>query len=602
MFGVTGRLARVDLGSGTVAIEAIPNSTFTRLLGGNGLAADIILRGVPPGVDPLSPENILVFATGPLVGTGIQGTDRLCIAAKSPLTGLFFDSYLGGRFASTLKQAGFDALAVVGKADAPKYIVLSDGGVEIRGAEGLVGKSPKEAMLDLTAEMKDVEVCSIGAAGENLVRYACIVHPRRTARSGVAGRGGLGAVMGAKNLKAVVAQRGQKDKLKVYSSGGLKELKPQIQVNLDEKTKHLQTMGTAFGVGLINSLGALVSMNATEETFADAESISGERLRNQYYRRNISCHSCPVACGKLMELDGELVKNPEYEAIYALGTMVGLGDIETIARANELCDEYGLDAISVGVTIAFAIECFQKGLLSAEECQGYDLRYGDGRLILSLIEATARRRGIGNLLAEGSRRMSQAVGKDSWKYAYHVKGLELAGHSARAHKVLSIGYATGTRGGTHQDRRPRYGPGMRSYEGKVEQAVASQNQTAVGDSLVQCRLVMEAGLGIGFNENYTNLLAAVTGWGPDATELNVIGERICNMERLFNVREGISRKDDTLPYRAMWEAVPPGATPGELTPPETLEAMLNSFYTLRGWDQNGIPTKETLARLGLEGY
>lgn len=602
MFSVIGRLAKVDLNNETVTIEPIPDESFKKFLGGNGLAIKIMLDIVRPGIDPLSPENIIIFATGPVTGTGIQGSDRTCIASKSPLNGLFFDSYMGGRFASTLKLAGYDALIVTGKAKKHKFILINEDNISILDAQEIIGKCPRDVLANLTTKMGEIEVCTTGIAGENLVKYANIVHPRFNGRHGISGRGGMGAVMAAKNLKAVVVKRVASSKLTVHSDKLLKDTRAAIQTNLNTKTKRLRELGTPAGISMINNLGALGTRNLTDEIFEFVDGISGETLRNKYYRKNITCFSCPVACGKLCELDGKLVKAPEYETLYSLGSMVGLGDPETIVRANSLCDEYGLDSITMGISIALAIECFQRGLISKKESEGLELRFGDRDLVLSLIEATAHRQGIGNLLAEGTRRLSKLLGKESWKYAYQVKGLELPGHSARAHKVMSIGYATGTRGGSHQDTRPRYGPDMSSYEGKVEQAIASQNQSAVGDSLVQCRFVMEAGLGIGFNDIYTDLLHATTGWGPNSTELNKIGERICSMERIFNVKEGISRKDDTLPYRVMWEEVPHGPLKGARTPAEKLDEMLDNYYQLRGWDETGIPRREVLSGLGLQKY
>jgi len=597
-----GRIAHVNLSTQRVDIETIPDEIFGKLIGGNGLAAKIMLERVNPGIDPLSPENILIFATGPLTGTGIQGSDRVCVAAKSPLTGLFFDSYMGGRFASTLKQTGYDVVTITGKADKASYAFVDRDNIEIRDAQELIGKSPGEVLATLSAEIRDFEVCTTGIAGENLVKYANLVHPRLSGRPGIAGRGGLGAVMASKNFKAIVAKRVTKGRPKVYSKRLVKEMRMAVQANLDTKTKHLTSLGTAFGVSAINSLGALGTRNLRDEIFEGAGNISGERLRDDYYRKNLACHSCPVACGKLCELDNELVKNPEYETLYALGSMVGVDHLDSIIRGSNLCDEYGLDTISMGVSIAFMIECYERGIISKEEASGYDLRFGDGDLMLTLIEETARRQGIGSLLAEGTKRMSQTLRKDSWKYAYQVKGLELAGHSARAVKTRSIGYATGTRGGSHQDTRSQYVPGMSDFEGKVEQAVASQNMSAVGDSLIQCRFIMEAGCGRALNQMHCNVLAAATGWCPTTLELNEIGERIYNMERIFNVREGISRKDDTLPYRVMWEEIPRGPLKGQRTSQEKLEELLDSYYQLRGWDKNGIPGAEMLERLGLTEY
>jgi aldehyde:ferredoxin oxidoreductase len=288
--------------------------------------------------------------------------------------------------------------------------------------------------------------------------------------------------------------------------------------------------------------------------------------------------------------------------LYALGSMLGIGDVETILRANGLCDEYGLDTISMGVTIAFAIECFERGFLSMQETDNRSLMFGDSALVLELIRDTAYRRGIGHLLAQGTKRMSEILGGDSWKYAYQVKGLELAGHSPRVQKNLSIGYATNTRGGSHQDARARYLPGMDDYDGKVEMAIATQHLSAVGDSLIQCRFATEAGLGQVINDEFGDLLYAVTGWRPSTPELTAIGERIFNMESIFNVREGIRRKDDTLPYKVMSQEIPQGPHKGHRIPPEKLEELLNSYYQLRGWDENGIPGKERLERLGLKEY
>jgi len=602
MDGVIGCLATIDLSSEKTVFETIPDGDFRKFLGGNGLAIKLFLERVRPGIDALSPENVLFFGTGPVTGTGIQGSDRVCVAAKSPLTGLFFDSYMGGRFASTLKHAGYDAIAIRGKAGKPSYILVTSAGVEIRDASDLMGRSPEEVRSILSARIKNCEVCAIGVAGERLVRYASIIHPRPNGRPGIAGRGGLGTVMGSKNLKAVVVQRETEIKPKVHSDALLRDVKRRIQTVLNDRTGHLTSLGTAFGVTAINASGALGTRNLREETFESAGDVSGEMLRDEYYRKNISCYSCPVACGKLCELDGKLVKNPEYETIYALGPMVGIGDMEAIMRANVLCDEYGLDTISMGITIAFAIECFQEGIISAQRAGNRTLNFSDAGLVLDLIQKTAYRQGIGDLLAEGTRRMSGILGGESWKYAYQVKGLEIAGHSPRVVKTLAIGYATNTRGGSHQDARVRYLPDMDTYEGKVELAIANQNLSAVGDSLVQCRFIMESALGQAFGNEYSNLVKAVTGLELSTAELNEIGERIVNMERMFNIREGIRRRDDTLPYKVMWEEIPQGPHKGERIPAEKLEELLNSYYKLRGWDENGVPLKETLKRLGLEQY
>jgi aldehyde:ferredoxin oxidoreductase len=602
MDSVMGRLATVDLSKEKTSVEKILDDDFRKFLGGNGLAIKFFVDKMGPGIDAFSPENILFLGTGPINGTGVQGSDRTYLAAKSPLTGLFFDCTLGGRFASCIKQNGYDAIAIKGKAKEPSYIWVGENSIEIREARDLIGKSPEEVRSILSTEFKDIEVCAIGIAGENLVKYASIVHPRPNVRGGVAGRGGLGAVMGSKNIKAVVVQRTKGKEIKAHSDVLIREMKNKIQTNLNEKTKHLTSLGTAFGINVINSLGGLGTRNLADETFEYAREISGDKLKDQYYRKNIACNSCPVACGKLCELDGKLIKNPEYETLYALGSMLGIGNIEAIMRANVLCDEFGLDTISLGVTLAFAIECFEKGLLSLQQSANRSLKFGDGKLLLDLVEEIAYRRGLGNLLAEGTKRMSDKLGGDSWKSAYQIKGLEVAGHSPRVVKTLSIGYATNTRGGSHMDARVRYGPGMETYDGKVELAITTQNLSTIGDSLVQCRFITEQGLGPAINDEFGNLLKAVTGWGPSTSELNEVAERIINLERLFNIREGISRKDDTLPYKVMWEEIATGPHKGQRILPEKLEELLDSYYDKRGWDRNGIPSRERLEHLGLSEY
>ncbi len=307
--------------------------------------------------------------------------------------------------------------------------------------------------------------------------------------------------------------------MRVHSPDLLRELNQTILTHLKNKTGHFTSLGTAAGVTMINSFGGFATRNLKQEVFESAAEISGERLKDRYYRKNVTCNSCPIACGKLCSVEGKLLKGPEYETLYALGSMVGIGDLETILEANRLCDEYGLDTISMGVSIAFAIECFEKGLLSTDQTGHRSLRFGDSALVLELIADTAFRRGLGELLAQGTKRMSEILGGDAWKYAYQVKGLELAGHSPRVLKGMSIGYATNTRGGSHQDARPRFLPGREDYEGKVEMTIATQHLSAVGDSLVQCRFAMEAGLGQVINDDYGHLLEAVTGWRPSTADL-----------------------------------------------------------------------------------
>lgn len=598
MYCVTERLLHVDLSTVTVTEEKIPADIYRKYIGGRGLAAKLMLDMVEPGIDPLSEKNVLIFSVGPAAGTGLQGSDRICLAAKSPLTGLLFNCSMGGIFASTFKSAGFDALAIKGKAGSPKYLLLGWNGVEILDAGAIIGKSPREVLTYFSDKYKNFEVCTVGVAGENLVSYAGIFHPRLKGRGGIAGRGGIGAIMASKNLKAIVIEKevvvANKKTIAVASEDKFKEIRVDVGKKLIQNVKHFTNFGTAAGVKMINDLGAMATRNLDDEVFEKARDICGESLKERFYKKNIACNNCPVACGKLCDIDGKLVKGPEYETLYSMGSMVGVGDLGSIIRASDLCDQYGLDTITMGVSIAFAIECFLQGYLTKDQTGGLELRFGDPDLILELIAKTANLEGIGKLLAKGTRKMAEILGGDTWKYAYQVKGLELAGHSPRALKVMAVGYATGTRGGSHQDTRPRYAPDFKVFDGKEALAVSTQNLSAIGDSLIQCRFLMEASFGPVLSETYTELLEAMMGWKMDVAELNEIGARIWHAERQFNVREGVSRECDSLPYKVTHEKIKSGPLEGEFVPPAKLEEMLDEYYRLRSCDSNGIPQSDAL--------
>ena len=421
----------------------------------------------------------------------------------------------------------------------------------------------------------------------------------------MAGRGGIGAVLGSKNLKAVVVRGARKTE--VADTAALKALLDETREPLKSGTKALSTFGTPFLVGPINALGALGSYNLRTEVFAEARAVGGEEMKAHYHDRDTTCLKCPVACGKQYAIaDGEFAgrraKMPEYETIFALGPMLGIAAPEALILANDLCDLLGMDTISMGVTLAFVAEALERGWLDAREV-GVPFGWGDWRGMLRLIELTATREGFGDRLAEGAWRLAASVRPDATNLVYAVKKLELPAHSARALKGMSIGYATATRGGSHHDTRPtpQYAPGFdrRGTKDKPEFAMRSQHFTAVGDSLVLCRFTSERGFGLFVGEPYAAMLRAVTGWDVTAGELERTGERIVNLERLFNVREGVRRRDDVLPWRVMHEPIPEGPSAGMYCPPEELAAMLDVYYDLRGWDADGVPTRQRLATLGL---
>ena len=605
MKGYGGRILHVDLTRGDVRVEPVSETTARTLLGGNGLAARLLHDHVPAGVDAFDPGNAVVFAVGPVTDTTVPGNSRACVAAKSPLTGLFFDSTFGGRFPATLKRTGFDAVLVTGRAPAPAYLCVSESGAELKPADGLWGRSTRDAVTALVAaEGADADAIAIGPAGERRVRFAAMAHYWRN-REGVSGRGGLGAVLGSKNLKAVVVRGARKTE--VADAAALKALLEETRAPLGKGTQALSTFGTPFLVGPINALGALGAYNLREETFAQAQAVSGEAMKAHYHARDTTCLKCPVACGKQYaigagEFAGTRAKMPEYETVFALGSMLGIADPEALILANDLCDLLGLDTISMGVTLAFVAEAVERGWLTPAEI-GVPFGWGDWRGMLRLVEMTARREGFGDRLAEGAWRLAERVHPEATRLVYAVKRLELPAHSARALKGLSIGYATATRGGSHHDARPtpQYAPGFdrRSTADKPAFAMRSQHFTAVGDSLVMCRFTAERGFGLYVGEPYAAMLRAVTGWDVSAEELERTGERIVNLERLFNVREGVRRGDDRLPWRVMHEPIPSGPSAGMYCPPAELDAMLDEYYRLRGWDTHGVPTPGRLSELGL---
>jgi aldehyde:ferredoxin oxidoreductase len=603
MYGNCGKILKIDLGAKEVKVEHYEEAFARKFLGGNGFAAKLIHDTVPSNAEPLRAENALVFTVGPLTDTPVWGTSRGHMASISPLTGLFADSNYGGNFGSAQKRTGFDAIQITGKSPKPVYLLVTEEGVGIRDGASLWGKTTEETIGVLQAqEGRDAVCAAIGPAGENGVLFASIVCGGT--RFGTAGRAGMGAVMGSKNLKALVLKGDKKTGIadKAALRAFLREKLPLLKRNTGPYT----ALGTPFLVNLINSIGLLGTHNNSRETFEYFEDISGELIKEKYWRRNTACLGCPVACGKLVEGAGaehvdKRVKMPEYETLYALGSMLDNRDIISLMNGNYLCDLMGIDTISMGVTLAFVAECMERGVVSEKELGGR-VRFGDGEGIVELIKKTARKEGMGEHLAVGSWGLSKQFGRDSHKYLYAVKGLEIAGHSARGLRGMSLAYPTSTRGGSHHDARPHYpshdpDPG---FAPQPEYVVKNQHYTAVGDSLVMCRFTAERGVGTPLNEDMVKLVNYVTGWDFSLQKLERIGERIYNLERLINVGRGVSRKDDTLPYRVMNEPIPDGPSKGRHCSQEDLDKMLDAFYDLRGWSQDGIPTDQKLTELGLK--
>jgi aldehyde:ferredoxin oxidoreductase len=606
MNGYTRQILYVDVTKKEFHIERFDESFAQRYLGGNGFSAKILYDRLRPGIEPFSPENIVVFAVGPVTDTLVPSNCRGYVATKSPMNALYFDSTFGGRFAVTQKRTGFEAIAIVGKSPEPIYLMVDEKGAQFKPATSLWGKLTRETVDAIHALEGDAaDVMAIGPAGEKLARFACMVHYWR-GREGVSGRGGIGAVLGSKNLKAVVVKGSLKTR--VADSKGLRELIDSRKEALEKGTAAFKNFGTPVLVNMINTMGGLGVRNLQEEHSSRASEISGERLKEEFFDRNETCFGCPVACGKILRLSASPEdlrwKMPEYETLFSLGSMNENWDPVAMLKLNALCDQWGLDTISMGVTISFALECFEKGYLTAQDAGGRTLRFGDPELILELVEETGKRKGLGDTLAEGSFRLAQRLGKEAANLLYCIKKVELPGHSARALKGMSIGYPTATRGGSHHDTRPTLqyiGEFNRLVpQGQASFAIRTQNLTALGDSLTQCRFTSERGYGGLINENYAKMINTITGWSFTTEDVERLGERIYNLERAFNVREGVSTKDDQLPYRVTSQPIPSGPSKGMYCSPEEFHPMLEEYYHLRGWTDQGIPTREKLLELQLD--
>lgn len=603
MFGYHGKIVEVNLTTTSINVKNF-DGDFARLyLGGNGFAVKILYDNVKPDTDPLSEDNVVVFATGPFTGGHVWGGSRGHCASISPLTNILCDSNFGGNFAAMFKRTAFDAIVIKGKASSPVYIHIDNEIVTIKDATSLWGKTVSEAHSLLSKQNeKRIESALIGPAGENLVRYASVICSGT--RVSAAGRGGIGAVLGSKLCKGIVVS-GDK-KIEIFDADKLKNCLNHLYPGMKERAKHLTEFGTPVLVQMINSRGKLCTRNNQKEQFDKAYVISGEYIKEHHKKKNIACHGCPVACGKLVDVPygtytGTNVKMPEYETIYAIGSMLENSDVVSIYNANTVCDEMGMDTISFGVTLAFLTECVEKGLIKNSDLE-IPLHFGKWNHVADIAEYAAYQKGLlGKLLAMGSRRLSEYIGDESEKYLYEVKGLEIAGHSARGLRQMSLGYATATRGGSHHDTRPTYYPNDPEvdpgFTHQPEYSFNSQNNTAIGDSLVLCRFIHERSFGTQINETLAEALSYVTGWDITKQELVEIGERIYTLERLINVSRGIDRQSDVLPYRVMNEPIPEGPSKGWMCTNEDLQKMLDEYYRLRGWDKNGIPTQETLKRL-----
>jgi len=584
------KILEVDLSTEKVKEKDTPKEIIQKYIGGKGVGARILFDQLKPKIDPLGADNLLIFGTGPLTGLYLSGGEKLAVIFKSPQTNIFGEAYCGGYFAPALKKTGYDFIVIKGIAKKPVYLFVTDDTVEIKKADHLWTKDTFETEKILKEDHgKIFQVVSIGPAGENLVKYACITH----AEGFLLGRAGVGTVMGSKKLKAVVVHGTKKIEIKKQQE--VEAFKKDLNEKLNDRGILLD--GTPETLMLTHYMGALPTRNWTEGEFEGAEQINLDRMKEKIIVKKRSCQACIVACKNISEIKegpyaGTQVSGPEYETLFSLGALCGNSNLESIAKANELCNRLGMDTISAGNVIAFGMECYSKGLLTKKELDGVDLKFGNHEAIITMINKIAYRKGIGDVFAEGVKNASEKI-KGSQTYAVHVKGLELPGYDPRAAEEMALSYVTSDRGGCHL-RSIAYRPDMVGIDGKVEMVKDLEDFYSVCDSMILCRFVTYPVMGPIYWENLAELYSMVTERKIIKDDLVTTGERINDLCRWFNVREGITRKDDYLPNRFSIEPLKKGQYNGNVIKKENFETMLNEYYKLRKWDNNGIPPKDRI--------
>jgi len=611
--GYNGKVLRVNLSDNSTSAEGIDELFCRRYLGGAGFVSYYLMRELKRGTEPLSPENKLIFASGPVTGTFVPGSGRHCVGAKSPLTGGYAKSEAGGFWGAELKRAGYDALIIEGKAEKPVYLWIRDGEAAIKDASNLWGKDLKETQLAIRTELGDslIRVAAIGLGGENLVSYACIVNDLRD----VAGRGGMGAVMGSKNLKAI-AVRGRRMP-PVAEPERLKEYRRWLLANM-ELMATFHNFGTGAFMEHYEANGNLPVHNFRDGSFPEVKKITAIEIKNTIRTKMEGCFACPVCCKKAVEFKEPYPVDPdyggpEYETLAALGSNCDISDLKAISRANQLCSAYSLDTISIGGVIAFAMECFENGLLTTGDTGGIELRFGNAEAMLKVIDLIARREGIGDLLAKGAAQAAREIGGNAEDYAMQVKGLEAGMHEPRLKAGVGLGFAVNPHGADHanllhddlfaaervelnkvkplgilepisaDDLSPR----------KVSLLRYIQQTRTISDSLVLCMFLPYD------YEQTVGILSAATGWRTSTVELLKIADRIMTLARVFNVREGFTAADDKLPKR-FFQPKTSGALANSAIDPEQLEKAKHYYYMLMGWDrETGVPLAEKLEELDI---
>lgn len=621
MLGYNNKILRVNLSDSKIMVQDLPEELAKEYIGGRGFAAKILWDELDPGIDPLGPENKLIFSVGPLNGTTYPISSRFQVSGKSPLTGLLGRGNSGGSFAPVLKLSGFDAIVFEGKAKEPVYLWVHEGEAELVDATDIWGKGTYETEELIREEVDEerAKVVSIGPAGENVVKFSCLIHEERAAA-----RTGLGAVMGSKNLKALVCYGGER-KFDLSDEEKFSEEANNARRKLlnTPYTKDWIEYGTRILVDLMSEIGRFPTKNFQTGMFHEVDEISVDRQHELYKTGNVACSNCPYACKDYMSFKTEKFGGkkfegllPEYETFSSLGSRLMNSDLESIIIGNRRCDDLGIDTISTGGVIGYIMELQDRGIISPDDIEGVNFEWGDEDLILDLIEKIAHRKGVGNVLAEGISSLMERFGDEAKEFAMQVKGMDIPAQDGRAHKSMGLSHVTSTRGADHLTSfevlteagavdavERRYGKSFMPEGGdrldpkyKGFMVKESEDYCSIIDSLVLCKNGTIWPPGIYFDD-LSRIMMYATGHAFAETDLKRSGERILNLERVFNIREGLTGDDDKLPRRFTEEGAPEGPCEGEVV---ELEEMLGEYREMREWDENGLPSRGKLEELGLE--
>ncbi len=609
MKGYAQKALRINLSNETYEVEDLTEEFCENYIGGYGFAAKILWDECPKGVDPLAPENVFVLALGPVQASLLPTASKYLVGAKSPLTNCFGMAISSGSVGSQMRRAGYDMLIVKGKAAKPIYLFIDDDDVHFVDAANYWGDNTKDCFEteDLIREEWDdsrIAVASIGVAGEKLSRIACITNDRGRQ----AGRTGMGAVMGSKNLKAI-AFRGSKP---IPVTGDFPKVMAKyldlIKRANGKATAKYRDLGTPINTLVFNKLGCLPTRNFQSGYFANAEALSGEAMRDKWVVKKVGCAKCPIACDHLcLVKEGPYkgsISSVDFESIFALGSCCSTDNMAAVIAAIDECDRLGIDTMSGGVTIAFGMEAFEKGLLTKEDTGGLDLSFGNGDAVVQMVKDISNRSTkAGDILAEGCRGATLKLGGNSIKYAMQVKGLEFPGYVVRALKTAALGFAVSIRGCCHL-RNGAYSPDVggkvdRSIEepDRGKEVIPTEDLYGVIDSMIVCKFTRGVYSG---NDEIAEVLQMITEIPMDENKMMKTGERIVTLSKCFNLREGAGRKEDMLPDRCYEDPLKDGVTDGWVIDKKKFEEMLDGYYKMRSWDKNGVPSKAKLAELGLD--